>query len=169
MTALRAKPFAGSAASTGPDKPGLRADEFVTTNGNRWSAPGEPTIYLGSDPGVAIAEQGRHWAERGSTVALWTVEVRLQAVVDLRDAETRTVLWIPEEPTWVLDRDRCLELARTVRRQGGFDGLLAPSAAFLDDPSRHNIVVFVDRLAPSLESTISVVGASHALRVPTER
>jgi len=93
----------------------------------------------------------------------------LQAVVDLRDAETRTVLWIPEEPTWVLDRDRCLELARTVRRQGGFDGLLAPSAAFLDDPSRHNIVVFVDRLAPSLESTISVVGASHALRVPTER
>jgi len=75
MTALRAKPFAGSAASTGPDKPGLRADEFVTTNGNRWSAPGEPTIYLGSDPGVAIAEQGRHWAERGSTVALWTVEL----------------------------------------------------------------------------------------------
>ena len=40
-------------------------DRLISTTGGRWSRPGQPTIYLAADPGVALAEFGRHMPTNG--------------------------------------------------------------------------------------------------------
>ena len=58
---------------------------LVTRDSNRWSDNDEPTLYLAGDPGVAMAELGRHWGERGAPAAVWSLKVDLAAVIDLRE------------------------------------------------------------------------------------
>jgi RES domain-containing protein len=108
---------------------------LVSTDGNRWSRPGEPTIYLALDPAVAIAELARHLPVEQPIhpASVWTVDVDLEAVVDLRDGVG----------TWTLDAERCRDAAADFRRRGA-QGLLVPSVAFLDRPDRANLVVFAD-------------------------
>jgi RES domain-containing protein len=133
--------------TTGP----MRAKTFdvsdlVTTDGNRWSLPGQATLYLASDPGVALAEAGRHWGRTRGDLALWSVRVTLDAVADLRRRDQWSSLTIPADPCWLLDRERCRGIASRLRADGDADGLIVPSAALLDDPTRYSIVVFVERL-----------------------
>jgi hypothetical protein len=57
-------------------------------DGNGWRRPGEPTIYLGSDTSVALAEFARHLEPDSPVVGgLWTVDLQLDCVVDLRNAD----------------------------------------------------------------------------------
>jgi len=129
----------------------------VTTDGNRWSHAGQPTIYLAGDPGVALAELGRHWREREGEVQIWGMRLALRAVVDLRAGAVRAQLGLPADLTWVLDAERCQSVAQRLRSSERYDGLIVPSAAFLDDASSWNAVVFVERVRPSLSLVVDSV------------
>src|SRR4029079_1804410 len=120
-TATRVGPRPGSATTaarlsiwaccTAPTDPNLDSRSLITTHANRWSSEGEPTIYLASDPGVGLAELGRHWQEQRDECYVWSVLLILGAAADLRDRGVRSALGLPDEPTWVLDPDRCSALA----------------------------------------------------------
>jgi RES domain-containing protein len=126
---------------------------LATTDGNRWSRPGEPTIYLASDKAVALAEFARHLERDSPVVAgLWTVDLQLDCVVDLR-SDVRSNAALAEDPCWLLDRERCRSLAARFRARGA-QGLIVPSVAFLDQREHWNLVVFADRLE-SLEASIA--------------
>lgn len=112
---------------------------------DRWNAPGEPTIYLAVDRGVALAELARHAVPERRRILRF--EVSLDGLADLRDvAEGR-----PEGIGSIADRDRTRAWAASLRRDLGCRGLLVPSLAFPDDASRANLVVFAERLPTSIE------------------
>lgn len=139
-------PFTAAAVCSGPVTEHLDVAALVTTDANRWSVSGEPTLYVAGDVGVALAEVGRHWKPESGPICLWDVRLELAAAVDLRSPDVRSAAGVPDEPHWFLDRGHCQALASRVR-QGGVDGLIVPSVAFLDDFQRWNAVVFADQAA----------------------
>jgi RES domain-containing protein len=152
---LTAVPLSTLAFCTGPAGSSLDVTTLTSTDANRWSEDGEPTIYLAGDPGVAVAELGRHWGEQDGEMAIWSLTLGLDGAADLRDPVVRSSLRVPDDPRWILDKKRCHELASRLRSSGPQDGLVVPSVAFLDDTSRWNAVVFVDRLRTTLVDAIS--------------
>lgn len=157
-------PFGGTAyyAST---EPVLAAEDLVTTDGNRWSQVGEPTVYLAGDPALALAEFARHAPQEDEPHGvIWTVKLRLASLVDLRDMETRRTVTPEAEPASWLDRNWCRSIAGRLRASGDCDGLVVPSAAMLDRPERWNLVVFVDRLRWPLADTLVIRGPVAAVR-----
>jgi RES domain-containing protein len=118
---------------------------------NRWNRPGQATVYLASDPAVALAELARHHPVDGSPAARRLIRLRpgargLGGLVDLRDAAVLRALGITRPPTVFLDRDRARAVADRVRAEPLHHGLIVPSMAFLDDPERCTIVLFADRV-----------------------
>jgi RES domain-containing protein len=163
---VTAVPVSTRVFSTGPAGASLDVSRLPSTEANRWSRDGEPTIYLAGDPGVALAELGRHWEEQRVEVAVWSLDLTMRAAADLRDPATRAILGVPDDPRWILDQDRCHALASHLRSDGAHDGLIVPSAAFLDDAGRWNAVVFAD--VRPVDEVIRV--ESVAMRVtPTDR
>ena len=140
--------FAGPASLAGPASTRLTPDAMRTTEGNRWSAPGEPTIYLAGDLGVALAEFGRHAPPEPADARIWAVQVDLDAVVDMRGLR---------EASSLLDRAQCGAIANGLRANGGCEGVLVPTVAMLDRADRWNLVVFVDRLRRPLAEAIRPV------------
>jgi RES domain-containing protein len=120
-------------------------DRLITTDGGRWSRPGQPTIYLAADPGVALAEFGRHLptAPGAPVGSLWRVRISLDGAADLRDAPNAIVL----------DEERCRTLADELRGYG-IPGLVVPSVAFLDNRHRCNVVLFADVVADRMTDVI---------------
>lgn len=127
---------------------------------NRWNAADESTLYLAGDPGIMIAEWGRHFplifdegllpvAVERSVYRLW---LRLQHVVDLRDPAS--VSHAGNAP-WFLDRDLARAVARSVRATGAVQALIVPSIASLDDLSRWNLVVFLETLPADASAWIT--------------
>ena len=163
IEAMHARPFAATAVCSGPVVERLAVDSIVSSSGNRWSADGEPTLYLAGDAGIALAEVGRHWSPDDGPTRLWQVRVELAAAIDLRDDATRTALGVPADPAWFLDRERCQQVGSRLRRLPRCDGLIVPSVAFLDDRSRWNAVVFVDCLTVPLAHAVRPLQASHEL------
>jgi RES domain-containing protein len=139
------EPYVGTAAVAIQGDPEWHTAALISTEGNRWSRPGQPTIYLGGDPSLALAELARHLpAGDGFPPAwVWTVDVRLDAVVDLRS----------QDAAWVLDAERCRDVASDLRRRGA-EGLIVPSVAFLDRADRSNLVIFAERIG-ELDRAIS--------------
>jgi len=103
---------------------------------------------------VALAELGRHWREREGEVQIWGLRLTLGAVVDLREGAVRAQLGLPGDLTWVLDAEWCRSVAQRLRSSERYDGLIVPSAAFLDDADSWNAVVFVERVRPSLSLVV---------------
>jgi RES domain-containing protein len=134
-----ARPLDGELSFAGPSADHLAPESLITTKANRWSADGEPTIYLASDDGVALAELARHLSSDNVPARAWGVGVSLAAVVDLSNDAAGP-------PTWVLNHQRCREIARAIREAGDVEAIVVPSVPFLDDPSRWNLVIFVERL-----------------------
>jgi RES domain-containing protein len=124
------------------DLPSTSALDLRSDRRNRWNDEGEPTIYLGSDPGLALIESGRHPEDLKRNSRLLRVELRLRAALDLRRAAVRAELELPAGDWWVLDQDRTRAVAGRIRTWGGCDGLLVPSAGALDQAERWNAVVF---------------------------
>ena len=148
-------PFSGTGYCYGPDGEDLDIATIVTDDSpERWSDAGEPTVYLARDLGVALAEWGRHVdAEAPPPVTtLWQIPVQLERIVDLRSRDVASRLGVPEDPRWFLDKRRCRDIAGRLRRAGETHGLIVPSVAFLDDPDRSNIVVFMDLLPAPAEA-----------------
>jgi RES domain-containing protein len=135
---------------------GLAAD-------NRWNEAGEPTLYLAGDLRVALAEYARHLREDMSVMsappvqerAVYQVDVRLETVLDLRDPQVRSAIGLHGGARRFLDRAVARATARFLRLTTSAEGLLVPSVAFLDDPSRWNLVVFLDKLPADLTSYMS--------------
>ena len=118
---------------------------------DRWSGPGQPTAYLASDAGVAMAEMARHHPPSGTRVErrVMRLEPRpraLQGLVDLRDPAVLRALRAPVAPSAFLDADTARVVADRVRVDPRHVGLIVPSMAFLDRPDRPNIVLFGERL-----------------------
>ena len=144
-TARRRVPYRGAAALAIDGHEPWSLERLIDTDGGRWSRSDERTIYLASDPGVALAEFGRHVPRKGATVdgSLWTVEVALDDVIDLRDTRDDSLL----------DQRRCRAIAADWR-EAGVPGLIVPSVAFLDHPDRFNLLVFPDLLGARLSDVI---------------
>lgn len=118
---------------------------------DRWCRPGQPTAYLASDPGVAIAELARHQPPRGGGSERRILRLDpgprgLGGLVDLRDGGVLRALGVTRPLTAFLDRERARAVADRVRADERHAGLLVPSMAFLDDPARANVVLFAERL-----------------------
>ena len=149
----RTTSFRGHAFRCVPDNGPVELESLVSTDGenDRWNHPGEPTLYLALDPGVAIAEAGRHHepaADAESCQRLLRLEVATDELLDLREPSTADALGVDGAPFTFLDRDRARQLASRIRREGSAKGLIVPSAAFLDDASRGNLVLFAERAGP---------------------
>ncbi len=121
---------------------------------NRWNQEGEPTLYLAADHGVAIAEFSRHYQTNrpptlgDKTVARRIYEIRVEAgpLLDLRDPRLCEELCIQGVPFCFLDRRLARAVAGYLRYVTAAKGILVPSVAFLDDPERWVLVLFLDKL-----------------------
>lgn len=121
---------------------------------NRWNVPGEPTLYIAGDIGVAIAELGRHFQEQrtpglaAGTISriVYKLDVRLDFLIDLRRATVWRALSLTDAPFCFTDRAVARATAQFFRRTTPVQGLLVPSAAFLDDLARWVLVLFVEKL-----------------------
>jgi RES domain-containing protein len=126
---------------------GLAAD-------NRWNARGEPTLYLASDRGVALAEFARHLGEdrrmdpATAVVArrVFRLQVTVPRVLDLRDPNFCSALSLKEAPYCFVDKGIARAVAQFLRRTTPAQALIAPSVAFLDDADRFIAVLFLDKL-----------------------
>lgn len=117
--------------------------------GERWNDAGAVTAYLALRPSVLLAEWARHLDPGGlpPDTQCWSVDVRLEDVVDLRDASIRGALGLPVDLAWVLDTAQTRDVAATLRYLHRVSGLIVPSAAFLDQPHLGSVVAFLDREA----------------------
>jgi RES domain-containing protein len=130
---------------------------------NRWNEPGSPTFYVASDLGVAIVEFGRHMVEerdagggrRVQERASYRLEVHVQALLDLRDPKVRRALGFHGGARRFRDLAVARATANFVRRTTPAEVLLVPSVAFLDDPARWNLVLFLEKLPRDLSSVIT--------------
>lgn len=135
-----------------PENGPVQLDALVSSAGenDRWNRPGQPTLYLALDPGVALAEAGPHQPPSGvnepAGQRLLRLEVDADDLVDLRDPASLAALGVDGAPCAFLDRKRARGIASRLRSGSGWvAGLIVPSAAFLDDPSRGNLVLFMER------------------------
>ncbi|HKG56724.1 MAG TPA: RES family NAD+ phosphorylase [Candidatus Limnocylindrales bacterium] len=135
------------------DEP-IRLERLVSADGSddRWNRPGEPTLYLACDLAIAVAELGRHadlypgmppYRRR-----LLALSVAVDDLADLRRDEVRAAVGI--DVAQLRDRDVARDVAERLRREPDCNGLIVPSVAFLDDPARGNLVVFMDRFGAGI-------------------
>lgn len=174
---------AGPAWRCVPDRGPFRPDLLVSRDGgdDRWNRPGEPTLYLALDPGVALAESGRHLAAgpsaadgRASSTPGQAIEchrlVRLRTVardlLDLRDPAVMSEVGVAG-PAAFLDRAAARQVAGRLRAGGACRGLVVPSVAFLDDLSRGNLVLFMEHIPGGVDEVVA--GWEEAGRIEVRR
>jgi hypothetical protein len=131
---------------------------------SRWNEPGQPTLYLVCDEGVLIAEWGRHFAvNRTPALQRMTVEravfrltLALDQVLDLRSPEVWALLSLADAPACFADLGVARATANFVRRTTAAQALLVPSIAFLDQPDRWCLALFLEKL-PEPRAFVSTV------------
>ena len=146
--------YRGDAYRCVPDNGPFEPRGLIDRDGenDRWHRRDEPTVYLALDPGVAVAEAGRHLEptrsrdekSRRTCHRILRIAVDAADLVDLRDRATREVVGAGDAPLGFLDRERSRSLAEELRSTTHARGLIVPSVAFLDDPSRANLVLFME-------------------------
>ena len=140
---------------------------------NRWNLPGEPTLYFGGDRGVLISEFGRHFREDRAPALAAAAKVRqilaidlvLERVVDLRDPSPLQSMGLLDAPACFLDRSAARATAGFLRHALGAEAAIVPSIAFLDDPARWNLVLFLDQLQRPLEEVVRRVTNAGTFRL----
>ena len=149
------RPWAGAAyrhipAGAGYDVRDLR---FAGRRSDgRWHWRGQPTLYLASDSAVAIGEFARHLAvDRGGAVVparrtIHELGVRLERTIDLRDAAILRLIGRDDAPGCWLDPRIARAVTTFFRDSLDVHAVLAPSVVHLDDPTRYNIVCFLENL-----------------------
>ena len=134
---------------------------------NRWNRAGDPTFYIASDRGVALAEFARHFKERQDQAlapvaverALYQLSVEVQALLDLREPAVPATLGLHGGGRRFLDAEVARATATFIRRTSSAEALLVPSVAFLDEPTRWNLVLFLEKLPPDLSTFIKATPA----------
>jgi RES domain-containing protein len=136
---------------------------------NRWNRAGDPTFYIASDRGVALAEFARHFRERQDAAlaplaverALYQLSVKVTALLDLRQPGVRAALGLHGGARRFLDAEVARATATFIRRATSAEALLVPPVAFLDDPARWNLVLFLEKLPPDLSTFITATPAGR--------
>ncbi|MBI4322389.1 MAG: RES family NAD+ phosphorylase [Chloroflexi bacterium] len=170
------KPWRGPAFRHIPDGSPYHVLDFrfaASASDNRWNYPGEATLYLAGDSGVALAEYARHLeVSRPAEIApltirrcLYKLEVSLQRVLDLRDDACLAALSLDDAPKCFLDKKVARATARFVRATTDAQGILVPSMALLDHPDRWILVVFLEKLAPDPKRFLLPVSPAGTFRV----
>ena len=126
-TTTFAGPTFRSVPETGPfDPEALVSDEGAT---DRWNGPGEPTLYLALDPGVAIAEAGRHLATHADSEPtcqrIMRLAVTAARIVDLRDNDSAAAAGLSGRLD-ILDRETARTVAAGLRPTRSCGGILVP-------------------------------------------
>jgi RES domain-containing protein len=131
---------------------------------NRWNVPSEPTLYLAGDIGVAVAEWGRRFpttfsdnAMRPAVRDVYRLHLRLDAVLDLRSPDATMELGLSGAPEAFRDVDVARSAATLVRGTSRAQAMIVPSIAFLDDLTRWNLVVYLDKLPDDTTTWITRV------------
>ena len=175
MVAAHLRPWSGVGyrhIPAGADFDVLDTRFAARSSTNRWNDSGDSTFYVAGDRAVALAEFARHLREDFSPElravlaerALYRLQFRLDAVLDLRDAEVLRALGLAGDLRLFLDIAYARATANFVRRTSPAEALLVPSMAFLDDPSRWNLVLFLEKLPRDLITFITV-GPEGVFRV----
>jgi RES domain-containing protein len=130
---------------------------------NRWNEAGSPTIYAAGDLGVAVAEFGRHLVEARDVHgrhlirdrAIYRLEVRVSAMLDLRDPIVGRAIGLRGGARRFVDVSVARATANYARFTTPAQALLVPSIAFLDDLTRWNLVLFLEKLPPDLSTFVA--------------
>ena len=139
---------------------------------NRWNEPGEPTLYVAGDIGVVIAEFGRHFAvdnvpalaRATVTRTVYRLELVIDRLLDLRERRLWQALSLSNAPFCFTDRAVARATARFLRYTTQAQGLLVPSVAFLDQPDRWVLALFLEKLPADPRAFIPVVDEVGPLR-----
>ncbi len=159
MDASLTASFRGVAFCHVPADEPIRLEKLVSADGDddRWNGPGEPTVYLATDPAIAIAELARHLdihpLDQPMRRRLLGLSLELDGLVDLRRPEVRDALAAPAEVEAFQDRDVARSVASRARSAGAA-GVIVPSMAFLDDLKRGNLVLFMDGLGRDMAELV---------------
>lgn len=78
--------------------------------------------------------------------AVSRLKIRLDAVMDLRLERNVKALGHAWSPAWFLDSKVARELAEHIRATTPAQAIIVPSIAFIDDHTRWNLVVFLDKM-----------------------
>jgi hypothetical protein len=121
---------------------------------NRWNDPGDRTLYLAGDHGVAVAELARHLQiDRGNDRRIATqvrqiyrLHIDLEHVLDLREPTLWQTLSLTDVPQAFLDKAVARATARFVRTVTPAQAIIVPSAAFLDSTDRWILVLFLEKV-----------------------
>jgi RES domain-containing protein len=139
---------------------------------NRWNRAGEPTLYLAMDHAVLVAEFARHLQSDGGLTAARVAQIRriydlslqIERTLDLRDARVCDTLALRDTPSCFLDRELARSTASFLRRAAGIQGIFVPSVAFLDDPTRWVLVIFLETIDDGLDRIVHSVERDGLLR-----
>lgn len=170
------RPWAGVAVRHIPSSTPFDVFDFRfagQSSSNRWNYPGEPTLYLARDRAVALAEFARHLADDSVPGLVQSViersvfrfELAIEALLDLRDPQLQQEMSLEGAPGCFLDRTVARATAEYLRRTTTAQALLVPSIAFLDDPARWLLVLFLDKLPADREAFIRAVESEGTFRV----
>lgn len=160
------KPWTGFAVRHLPKPPkGLTADPLDFTwcgqsLENRWNVFGEPTLYLAQEKDVALAEYARHFQVNRSTDLakktqkreVYRLKLKLSHTLDLRDRAVCKVLSLNKAPGCFADKKVARSTAAFLRNTTPIQAIFVPSIAFLDDPGKWCLVVFLEKLGPKLKT-----------------
>lgn len=121
---------------------------------NRWNRAGERTLYLASDRGVIVGEFARHVrhdrAPAGEAQVverrIYEMRARVDFALDLRDPTLCDILSLTNAPACFLDRDIARAVSGYARYATPAQALIVPSMAFLDQPERWILVLFLEKL-----------------------
>ncbi|MGH3440985.1 MAG: RES family NAD+ phosphorylase [Nitriliruptorales bacterium] len=159
VDALKPTSFPGPAwRHVRPEYPPL-SGEGARIIGGRWNPPESfPTLYLGLNVDIVVAEFHRHLARQGLRAqdalprVLYEYAVRLGRVLDLRDPDTLQALGLHPDLSSA-PAARCQEVGEAAHYLG-LEGILASSAAGSGDV----LAVYLDRQLP--DSTLEVTQSS---------
>ena len=139
---------------------------------NRWNDYGDPTLYLAGDEGVLITEWGRHFADsRTEGVghmaqhrSVFRLTLALDASLDLRDPEVCAALSVGVAPHRFASAAVARATAQLIRRNSAAQAVLVPPMAFLDQPDRWCLVLFLEKLPAETGRWVTNVAPVGPLR-----
>ncbi len=121
---------------------------------NRWNLQGQPTLYLGKEKNVALAEYARHFqvdrtsrlAKQAQERAVYRFEVQLASTIDLCDPAVWNELSLTNAPDCFNEREQARATANFLRHTTDATAIFVPSMAFLDNLEQWCLVLFLEKL-----------------------